>query len=378
VRWELSGAEEISGFSFKAPHERFSGFEGSGKVEVDDGRLEWRPQGPYGHLEYKVRIDHRRGEGHFDSYAGNDWVLVRARDLFPPTRVAYNPRKDGTRPRSRARLLLQVPSGWRSAAPFPPAPGDGYLLTTGKILSRPSGWLAFGNLQLTHQEIDDARIQIARAPGSKLPIDDVYALLSDALPRLRKMFKQLPQEVLIVSAGDPMWRGGLSAYHSLFLHGDRPLRTLDKTSPILHEMFHVTAPFRGRNDADWIIEGLAEYYSLELQRRSGALTPKGFGKGLQYFAKYGMWNVDLTEQKDSAATNNSAPLVMYALDQRIQRETAGKKNLDDVVTVLAEHGGSIDTATLRDAVYKVSGKKLDKFFSQYVEHGEMPRIDPGS
>lgn len=380
VRWELSGGEEVESFRFKTSSERFSAFSGSGRVEVaPTGEVTWYPGGPYGHLEYKVRIDHRRGDkGHFDSYAGNDWILLRARDLFPPVRFAYTPRKDGARPRSRARLLFHLPPGWKSATAHPSAAADAYALVGNRILNRPSGWIALGNLQLSHQEIDDVMVRMARVPGSNLQPEDVYAMLGDAMPRLRRMFRQMPPEILVVSAGDPMWRGGLSADHSLFLHGDRPLRTPDKTSPLLHEMFHVTAPFRGRPDADWVIEGLAEYYSLELQRRSGALTAKGFAKGLSYFARYGLWNVDLTTQKDNAATNNSAPLVMYALDQRIQRDTAGKKNLDDVVSVLAESGGWVDTAAFLAAVQKVSGKKFDRFFAQHVERGEMPRVDSGN
>lgn len=376
VRWELSGAEEIDGLKFKAPRDRFSDIRGSGEIEIEDGVVEWEPHGPYAHLEYKVKVDHRRGDkGHFDSYSTRDWVLFRARDLFPPVRVSYETRKEGTRPRSRARLVFRLPDDWKSAAAHPSIAPDVYSLTTGKVLSRPSGWIALGKLKRTHQEIDEVMVQIAEAPEAKLPSDDVFAMLTDALPRLRKIFRRMPPQILIVSAGDPMWRGGLSAYHSLFLHGDRPLRTPDKTSPVLHELFHVVQPFRGRANADWIVEGLAEYYSLELQRRSGALTAGGFSKGLGYFAKYGMWNVDLTKQTDNAATNNSAPLVMYALDQRIQRETAGKKSLDDVVTVLAEKGGWVDTESFRGAVDKVSGKPFDKFFHRYVEEGEMPRLE---
>jgi predicted metalloprotease with PDZ domain len=109
-----------------------------------------------------------------------------------------------------------------------------------------------------------------------------------------------------------------------------------------------------------------------LQRRGGALTATGFAKGLESFAKYGLWNVDLRTQHDNAATNNSAPLVMYALDQRIQRETAGKKRLDDVVVLLAERGGELDTEDFREAAEKVAGTRLGSFFERHVRRGERP------
>ena len=42
--------------------------------------------------------------------------------------------------------------------------------------------------------------------------------------------------LLIVSAGDPMWRGGLSGPSSMFLHSDRPLISENRTSTLLHEL----------------------------------------------------------------------------------------------------------------------------------------------
>ena len=55
-----------------------------------------------------------------------------------------------------------------------------------------------------------------------------------------------------------MWHGGISGENSFYMHGSRPLRTPDKTSPYLHELFHVLQPFRPAGDADWLMEGLAE------------------------------------------------------------------------------------------------------------------------
>lgn len=376
VRWDLMGADEVEAFEFAAPPERFSRIAGSGELEVVNGSVRWEPLSPYGHLEYRVRIEHPRGDrGHFDSYSGDGWIVTRARDLFPPVKFSFKPGKEGSRPRSRSRLLFRLPPAWKSVTAHAALAPNLYLLDSANVLSRPTGWIALGNLDVSHQEVDGVMVRIARAPDSKLPVDDIYAMLADAIPRLRKMFRQMPPDILVVSAGDPMWRGGLSAYRSMFLHGDRPLRTPDKTAPVLHELIHVSQPFRGAADGDWIVEGLAEYYSLELQRRAGTLTGKGFARGLESFAKHGSWNVDLRTQRDNAATNNSAPLVMYALDQRIQRDTAGQKRLDDVVRLLADERDPVGTKAFRTAVTKVTGKKLDKFFRRHVEQGERPRFD---
>ena len=375
VRWEISGAEETKSFVLKAPRERFSHFAASGKLETDGDRVTWAPRGPYGHLEYRVTIDHlRHTQQRYDSYAAPDWIVVRARDLFPRTEFDFGNPPPEAQPRSRARLVFHLPPGWKSAAAYPTGADGVYALRdSGKALDRPRGWIALGKIDVLRQDIDGIMLEIVRAPGSKYRADEALTWLADALPRLRKMLGTAAEEVLIVSAGDPMWHGGLSAYHSFFMHGDRPLRTPDKTSPTLHELFHVMQPFRPGPDADWIAEGLAEYYSLELQRRAGVLPPAAFHKGLAFFARFGLWNVDLTKQHDNAGTNNSAPLVMYVLDQRIQRDTAGRKRLDDVVARLAGSAAVIDTKSFRRAVKEVSGKPVAAFFTRHVIRGEPPR-----
>ena len=50
---------------------------------------------------------------------------------------------------------------------------------------------------------------------------DILAMLRWTLPKLRRILGQLPERLTVVSAGDPMWRGGLSAPRSLFLHAER-------------------------------------------------------------------------------------------------------------------------------------------------------------
>jgi predicted metalloprotease with PDZ domain len=132
-------------------------------------------------------------------------------------------------------------------------------------------------------------------------------------------------------------------------------------------------PFRTSADADWVGEGLAEYYSLELQQRAGALTSRAFTRGLERFARYGRWGINLTREHDNAATNNSAPLIMYALDQRIQRATAGQQRLDDVVRRLAADGRVVSTDRFRRAAAGVGGVSFEKFFTRHVVHGEQPK-----
>jgi len=375
VRWELSGIDEIKDLELTFRGSAIHKLRASGTLDSATKPTRWVPGGPYAHLSYTVDLDHARGDkGGFDSHATADWFVTRARHLFP--KITTNFVSTQNEARGRGRLILRLPAGWRSAAAHPWVEGHTYELRDDpNLLPRPRGWLTAGRIDLAREEIADIMVQIASIPGSRLPTADVFGMLNATLPRLKKMLRASPPKLLIVTAPDPMWRGGLSAESSFFLHGDRPLRTPDRTSPHLHELFHVLQPFRAGKDADWIIEGLAEYYSLELQRRAGILDATGFARGLRSFERHGKWGVDLTTQRDNAATNNSAPFVMYALDQRIQHATSGKQKLDDVVTRLASERGVVDSARFRQMVQTVSGKKLTKFFTEHVTRGIPPKLN---
>lgn len=376
VRWELAGIEEIKELRLQFAADRLTGFRGTGALEPIPGGLRWVPGSPYAHLTYRVAINHIRGQRQrYDSYAGTDWIVTRAHDLFPRIAIDATTR-DGGQPKSRARLLFRLPRGWRSVAPLPALAPDVYrLIEAGRILDRPRGWFALGKVAVDRQEIGGIMVQVARVPGSQLVPADLFHLLEGTLPPLKHLLAADTSTVLVVSAPDPMWHGGISGEHSFYIHAKRPLRTPDKTSPYLHEFFHVLQPYRPGPDADWIEEGLAEFYSLELQRRAGLLDSAAYARALGYFERYGLWNVDLTQQRDNPATNNSAPLVMYALDQRIQHATAGKKRLDDVVTELAHHHHqTISTAELLQVVDSVTGKRFTKFFDRHVRQGAPPSL----
>ncbi len=374
VRWELAGIEEIKNLTLRFPASRLKALHGSGTFRPIAGGVLWEPGGPYAHLTYQIDIAHVRGQhGRYDSYAGRDWVVTRAHDLFPRIDIVSDPEHPA--PKSRARLIFRLPPGWRSAAALTTLGPDVYRLDEpGKILDRPRGWFALGKFTLHRQEIASTMVQVGCMPGSALHAPELFHFLGGGLPALQKLLLADPQTLLLVSAPDPMWHGGISAEHSFYMHAGRPLRTPDKTSPWLHEIFHVLQPYKPAADADWIEEGLAEFYSLELQRRAGLLDSADYTRALGYFERFGQWHVDLTQQQDNAATNNSAPLVMYAIDQRIQHATAGKKRLDDVVTELARQGGDVDTARFLHTVNRISGKNFTKFFDRHVTGGTPPNL----
>jgi hypothetical protein len=230
-------------------------------------------------------------------------------------------------------------------------------------------------MTVTSRSIAETRVEIVRAPGSDLPSEKILNLYAKTLPMLQGLHGGSPKRLLIASAGDPMWRGGISGKDSFYLHGDRPLRTPDRTSPPLHELFHVLAPFRTGSDGRWVTEGLAEYYSLALQHRAGILNDHRFERGLELFLRHGAWNVDLTKVQTLAATNNSAPLIMHALEAEIRKATNESKNLDDVVRELGQRPDRVTTAGLLGAIRTITdGKNFTAFFQRHIFSGRPPTL----
>src|SRR5438445_476378 len=217
-------------------------------------------------------------------------------------------------------------------------------------------------------------VTIAVAPGSALDPRRLLRLYARTVPLLESVLGPPPPRLLVVSAPDPMWHGGLSGEDSFFVNGRIPLRSPDKTSTYLHELFHVWQPFRPKADGRWISEGLAEYYSLALQHRAGRLSDRSFARGIRLFARYGRWGADLSRTRHPAVLNNSAPLVMWWIDQEIRRLTGGRHTLDDAVRALVNEHARLSTASFLRAVNRTADRDFTPLFRRHVYRGERPPV----
>jgi hypothetical protein len=375
VRWQLAGIDEIRRVRLRLDGNRFYAVRGSGTVERNGSEIVWTPGGPYARLEYEVRLRHRRAPGKgYDAYATSKFWIGRAQDLFPRTTLTFELDVE-RKPSSSAEVHFHLPPGWQAyTAMERTAPSSFRPLHTGKHLDRPTGWIALGRLEAAERRIGRTRVQVVKTAASGLDVPRLLELYEKALPLLTGMLHNAPATLLIVSGANPMWRGGLSGESSIFLHGARPIRTPDRTSPPLHELFHVLAPFRPGPDGHWVTEGLAEYYSLDLQRRVGMLDDADYRKGLALFERYGHWKVNLAAAKDLAATNNSAPLVLAAIDHRLRSRSDGRRGLDDAVRSIATEGGRISTARFLRAVNETAKADFTSFFQRHVYAGVPPEL----
>ena len=342
---------------FKFDPARYRDFAGDGEILVDGNEFSWRPPLHGGVLTYSVVLNHKRKGGGFDSLMEADWAVFRGDDLLPPARITA--RKGAS---SRTRLQLSGPENWSFISAYPDDkhdPGWSVVSWPGRNFDRPVGWMAAGWLGVRRGQIAGVRVAVAGPIKQGVRHMDVLAFLRWNLPELVKIFPGFPKRLLVVSAGDPMWRGGLSGPRSLYLHADRPLISGNGTSTLLHELVHVAQGYRATRGEDWIVEAIAEYYTLEIMQRSGTISNSRSERG---FDKLEQWS----EQAGSLeAKNSTGPrtakgvTVMRNLDTELRLRTNGKKSLDDVARELAKDGGAVSITQLREVAAAMAGAPLD-------------------
>jgi len=341
--------------------ERHLRFSGDGEVETPEpDRVLWRPPPDGGTLRYQVALDHLRDPAEYDARCTRRWALFRGEDLFPGSSSRF---AEGARP--RVRLRLRVPPDWELLTPYERS-GDGsfHVEQPDRVVDRPTGWILAGDLDVVRAEVAGMDITLASPDEHRVRHRDIVAFLRFTLPHLREILGTLPGSLLIVGADDPMWRGGLSGPGSLYLHADRPLVEHDGTSPLLHELVHVATHAASGAHADWIVEGLAEYYGLEVLRRAGAISDEEHGRVLERLARRASKAGSLGAQDADSATTAKAVLVLRDLDRTIRAATGGDRGLDDVVRILAaEEGGALGRDRFQALAEEVAGSDLDAFFA---------------
>lgn len=320
---------------------------GDGVVLRRGDRVEWQPPREGGTLRYDVVLAHKRDNGQFDSRIEADWGITRGDRLFPPARVRAT-RGSG----STARLTLVLPSGWPDAeTPYSKVSGGGFAVTNPKRrFDRPIGWFAAGDLASVRDTIGDTRLTVTSPRGAKVDHVATIAVLRQALPEMMKVFGA-PEKLLIVRSGDPMWRGGLSAPGSLWLHAERPLLSENGTSPLLHELTHVLSGIRGEGEDDWISEGIAEYYSLEFARRAGLISQKRFDRAVAKAGESGRTVASLRADESRRDRTRKAVALFDALAAELRDR---QSSLDELATLLAKRE-AVTLAELRSDAAKLEG-----------------------
>lgn len=331
---------------FNAPEPQFTRFRGDGTIRREGRRLLWEVPPDGGTLQFRAKVDHQRG-GAYDARLTPTWAVLRLDDLFPAARV-----RSEKGAFSQATLSLDGPEGWSFETRYGPVRSTVDVDTHGRRFDRPLGWLAAGNLGTRRTRIGERVITITGPRDQAFRRMDVLVFLRLTLPELLRIAPSFPERVLVVGGSDDMWRGGLSGPGSLYMHPSRPLVSGNATSTLLHEMMHVATEDPPEPGDDWIVEGLAEYYSLVILLRTGAISGDRFERS---FESLGSWaKRENGRIQDPSTGPHTARAVLLFRDLDLELNGAGT-NLDAITTQLLS-GGRVGRTRLKELTAEALGK----------------------
>ena len=327
----LEKGERVRSLDFNLGDDgRYSDFETDGQWSQEvAGRGKWQPGKGKSVLSYRVRIDHERKSGRYDARMTKDWVLLRGDDLVPAAKLDQQDKTELV-----SRLQFDLPKGWKSVETGWPRIGKNRFRVDNaqRKFDRPTGWMLAGKLGTRRTRLGDTEVAISAPVGEGMRRMDIMTFLTFVWPQLQQVFPRDPNKLLIVGAGDPMWRGGLSAANSYYMHADRPLVSENGTSSLVHELVHVFGRIYGRERSDWIAEGLAEYYAIELVRRAGGISEERYQKIREQLIDWSKPVNSLRTDHATGPVTARAVLLLQELDREIRQKTKDKGNLslDDV------------------------------------------------
>ncbi|MCP5191139.1 MAG: hypothetical protein H6988_12245 [Pseudomonadales bacterium] len=340
----------VDWLKLRAPPGRYSHFTGSGEVVVEGDQVTWTPPAEDAWLQYRVQLTSKRGNGRYDGMVTPRWALFRADDLVPPFHSSF---QDFTQ--ASAKLQFMLPEGWSVETRYPRYTSGRFKVDDPRRrFDRPTGWLVMGDIGTRRDRIGDSRVAVSAPAGQGVRYLDILAFLRWTAPYVQEVFPEFPERLLLVSGGDPLWRGALSAPGSLYVHSDRPMISGNGTSTFIHELIHVSMRARSGPGADWIVEGLAEYYSLEVLRRSGAISESRYQKALRKLAEWGREAPRLDVERASGPVTARAVGVLLDTDRDIRRSSGGTRSLDDVARALAADEGPVTVQRFEELVAQMS------------------------
>ncbi|WP_260955617.1 hypothetical protein [Pseudomonas citri] len=332
VRLTLARGSAVRSLDFDlGDGSRYSDFKADGQWQLTPGKAMrgvWRPAADKASLSYRVHISHARKKGAFETRMTPGWALFNGNDLVPSARLDQ---QDGVE--LVARLDIELPDGWKSVETAWPRIGKQRFRidNPARLFDRPTGWILAGKLGSRRTRLGETEVTVASPQGQGMRRMDVLTLLTFVWPQVQALVPRHPAKLLVVGAGDPMWRGVQAGHESIYLHSRAPLVSERGSSPLLRELVQVLARVHDRERSDWISEGLAEYYAVELLRRAGGMSDERYQAYNDRLAKDSQGVTTLRATQASPAMVAKAVLLLQELDREIRLKTRNKRSLDDVL-----------------------------------------------
>ncbi len=345
----------------------YSNIHANGKLTFNDKQVNWELPSGNSQLSFFVKLTNERDPGKFDSRVTSDWAVFRGDDLIPAIHTFEAPGAY-----SIAVLDVILPEAWTSIETgWPRKKGNTFSIDNPeRRFDRPTGWMIAGKIGTRRAKISKTSIVVSAPKGEHFKRMDALTFFNFVWPELHKAFEKTPEKLLVVGAGDPMWRGGLSASNSLFLHSDRPLVSENGTSPLLHELTHMVTRISGattnKANDDWIAEGLAEFYSFELLYRAHGMTKSRRNTIIKNLASWGADVKHLRKSKSTGPVTARAVVLIDELDKEIRKRSNNKYSIDNVTRDLMDHR-KVSLDDLRKSVEKLIGSKVDALSSPLLK-----------
>ena len=362
VRLTLAQGSAVRSLDFDlGDGSHYSDFKADGQWQLTPGsqaRGVWQPGADKASLTYRVRISHGRKNGSFDSRMTPTWALMRGDDLVPPARLDQ---QDGVE--LVARLEFELPSGWKSVETAWPRIGTNKFRidNPSRLFDRPTGWMLAGHLGSRRTRLGETEVTVASPQGQGMRRMDVLTMLTFVWPQVQAVYSRHPTKLLIVGASDPMWRGSQAAHESIYLNSRLPLVSESGTSVLVRELAQLCGRINDTQRSDWISEGLAEYYAIELVRRAGGMSDERYESLHAKLIKTGQKVTTLRVESASPAQVSRAVVLLQELDREIRLKTHNKRSLDDVLrgVMRLENVDTKALVQLSESVIGDSSKVLD-------------------
>ena len=362
VRLTLAQGSAVRSLDFNlGDGSHFSDFKTDGQWQLTPGKVVrgvWHPAADKASLTYRVHISHGRKNGSFDTRMTPSWALMRGDDLVPAAKLDQ---QDGVELVSR--LEFELPSGWKSVETAWPRIGKNKFRidNISRLFDRPTGWMLAGHLGSRRTRLGETEVTVASPQGQGMRRMDVLTLLTFVWPQVQAVFPRHPSKLLIVGANDPMWRGSLAAHESIYLNTRVPLVSESGSSALVRELAQVFGRIHDKQRSDWITEGFAEYYAIELVRRAGGMSDERYENLHGKLVKDSQKVTTVRGEQINPAQVAKTVVLLQELDREIRLKTRNKRSLDDVLRG-AMRLDSVDTkefVQLAESVIGEPSKVLD-------------------
>ena len=344
-------AAQVKRLTLRMPATRYTLGQTDGAVQREGDRVIWQVPANGGRLRYRHVVANKRDNGAYDARLTPVGALLRGDDLFPPAAALT---EDGAT--AIARVRIDVPDGWSVQTQYGRANNRTRRISNPRRrFDRPTGWIIAGNLGVRIDEIAERTVVTAGFRNEPMRRNDILAFMRWNLPELIKVTGRFPERILMVGADDPFWRGGLSGSSSFYLHVDRPMISENGTSTVLHELTHVATGLRAEGQADWIVEGLAEYYSLEIMRRTNTISQQRFDDAIAGLARWSADVDDIATDRSAGAVTARAVVALHRFAEELKHSHQRKEGLDPIMRALSQGDAPVTLEQFRTLARGVLG-----------------------